>query len=130
SAGGHVAATTGIIAGMDDPADDASISSKANALVLFNPVYDNGPTGWGHDRVKAYWQKISPYHNIGKKSPPNIVFLGTEDKLIPVATAEEFRAKMEAVGVESELHLYQDQPHGFFNENKGGSDIFLDTMRK
>lgn len=130
SAGGHVAATTGIIAGMDDPADDASISSKANALVLFNPVYDNGPTGWGHDRVKAYWQKISPYHNIGKNSPPNIVFLGTEDKLIPVATAEEFRAKMEAVGVESELHLYQDQPHGFFNESKGGSDIFLDTMRK
>jgi len=130
SAGGHVAATTGIIDGMDDPADDASISSKADALVLFNPVYDNGPNGWGHDRVKDYWRQISPFHNIDKKSPPNIVFLGTKDKLIPVSTAEGFKAKMKAAGVESELHLYQDQPHGFFNEGKGGSAIFLDTLRK
>lgn len=130
SAGGHVAAATGIISGMNDSADDDSISSKSNALVLFNPVYDNGPDGWAHDRVKDYWQQISPMHNIDKTDPPNIVFLGTKDKLIPVSTAEKFQAKMKAAGVKSELHLYKDQPHSFFNESKGGRVIFLDTIRK
>jgi len=84
-------------------------------LVLFNPVYDNGPTGYGHDRVKAYWQAISPMHNITKKTPPTIVFLGTKDKLIPVATAKQYQKIMRDKGIKSELHLYQDQPHGFYN---------------
>jgi len=130
SAGGHVAATTGIIDGMDDSADDSSVSSKANALALFNPVYNNGPEGYGYARVKEYWKQISPYHNIDKKSPPTIVFLGTKDNLIPVSTGESFQAKMKELGLKSELHLYKDQPHGFFNEGKGGTDIFLDTLRK
>lgn len=37
---------------------------------------------------------------------------------------------MKEAGVLSELHLYPDQPHGFFNESKGSSEIFLDTIRK
>ncbi|MCF6311142.1 MAG: alpha/beta hydrolase [Verrucomicrobiales bacterium] len=130
SAGGHVAATTGIISGLDDPADDKNISSKANALVLYNPVYDNSSEGYGYSRVKDYWKEISPLQNIDQHSPPTIVFLGTKDKLIPVATAKKFDAKLKAAGIQSELHLYQDQPHGFFNEGKGGTKIFLDTLRK
>ncbi|MEM7560804.1 MAG: alpha/beta hydrolase fold domain-containing protein, partial [Planctomycetota bacterium] len=40
SAGGHVAATTGICDGLDDASDvDSKVSSKSNALLLFNPVY-------------------------------------------------------------------------------------------
>jgi acetyl esterase len=62
--------------------------------------------------------------------PPAIVFLGTKDSLIPVATAEAFRDKMRQAGLKSELHLYEGQPHGFFNEGKGGTEIFLDTIRK
>lgn len=130
SAGGHVAAATGIVKGLDDDAGDSTVSSKANALALYNPVYDNGPQGYGNSRVKDYWKEISPLHNLDKSSPPTIVFLGTKDKLIPVTTAEKFKATMQALGIKSELHLYQDQPHGFFNEGKGGSEIFLDILRK
>lgn len=130
SAGGHVGTTTGIVAGFDDPDDDLEISSKSNALVLFNPVYDNGPTGYGHDRVKDYWEGFSPAHNISKDDPPAVVFLGSKDPLIPVATAEKFKADMIAAGLKSELHVYEGQPHGFFNQNKGGKEIFLDTIRK
>ena len=47
SAGGHLAAFVGMVDGLDDPQDDLKISPKANALVLFNPVFDNGPDqGW------------------------------------------------------------------------------------
>ncbi|MEY3897718.1 MAG: hypothetical protein RLZZ214_3239, partial [Verrucomicrobiota bacterium] len=52
SAGGHLAAFTSMVEGADDPADDLKISPKANALVLFNPVLDNGPDGgYGAARI-------------------------------------------------------------------------------
>ena len=57
-------------------------------------------------------------HNIGTDTPPTIVFLGSKDKLIPVATAEEYKKRMEVKGMRCDLHIYQDQPHGFFNRAK------------
>lgn len=130
SAGGHVAATTGICDGLDDPADEQKdISSKSNALLLFNPVYDNGPSGYGHERAKEWFPAISPAHNISKDDPPTIVFLGSKDNLIPVSTAEKFDKDLNAQGIESELHVYEGQPHGFFNENKS-QEAFLDTVLK
>lgn len=130
SAGGHVAATTGICDGLDDPTEKASdISSKADALLLFNPVYDNGPKGYGHSRAKKWFPAISPAHNISKDDPPTIVFLGSSDALIPVSTAENFDAALKAQGIRSELWVYDGQPHGFFNEQKN-QKAFLDTVRK
>jgi acetyl esterase/lipase len=116
SAGGHVAATTGVVPGLEEKGEDQAVSTKANALLLFNPVFDNGPGGYGHQRVKKRYLEISPLHNIQKGAPPTIVFLGTKDTLIPVATAESYAAKMKAVGSRCDLHLYKGQPHGFFNE--------------
>lgn len=115
SAGGHVAAASGTIKGFEEEGEDLSISSRPDALVLFNPVYDNGPDGYGHSRVREYWEEFSPMHNINGQTPPTAVFLGTEDKLIPVKTAEEYKHRMETKGRRCELHLYEGQPHGFFN---------------
>ncbi len=131
SAGGHVATATGMIDGLEEPGEATEVSSKPNALALFNPVYNNGPEdGWAHDRVKDYWQEISPAHNITKDDPPAIVFLGTKDTLIPVSIGEKFDADMKAAGLKSELHFYEGQGHGFFNEAKGRSETFFDTLRK
>ena len=71
-----------------------TVSSRPDALVLFNPVFDNGPGGWGHNRVKKRWREISPMHNITASAPPTTVFLGSQDKLIPVATAHAYQARM------------------------------------
>ena len=130
SAGGHVAAATGTVDGLDEPGEDTSVSAKPNALVLFNPVYDNGPEGYGYDRVKEYYREISPLDNIKPGTPPTIVFLGTEDELIPVATAEKYEAKMEAVGSRCDTHLYEGQPHGFFNYGRGEGRCYRDTVHK
>ena len=130
SAGGHVAAATGTLEGLDEPGEDTSVSAKPNALVLFNPVYDNGPDGYGYDRVRDYYREISPLDNIKPGAPPTIVFLGTEDKLIPVATAEKYEAKMEAVGSRCDTHLYEGQPHGFFNYGRGDGRCYTDTVYK
>ncbi len=115
SAGGHLAianATAGIY---NDPKDNLSISCVPNALVLFIPVFDNGPGGYGYERIGEAYTSFSPLHNIRRGIPPAIVFLGTEDKLVPVVTAEYFKMVMEKVGSRSDLFIYEGQGHGFFN---------------
>ena len=128
SAGGHVAAAAGTVEGMEQPGENIRVSSQPNALLLFNPVYDNSPSGYGHSRVKDVYPQISPMHNIKKDTPPTIVFLGTKESLIPVATAKEYKQRMEAVGRRCDLHLYEGQPHGFFNYGK--QKYYLDTVDK
>ena len=119
SAGGHLAAFTSMVAGQDDPHDDQTVSPRANAIVLFNPVFDNGPDdsgGWGNNRVRDHVQDFSPAHNISADDPPVIVFLGRNDKLIPVATVERFQATMKSAGVRCDAVFYDEQGHGFFNK--------------
>ena len=128
SAGGHVAAATGTVRGFEEPGEDTAISSKPNALVLFNPVYDNGPEGYGHDRVKGHWRAFSPMHNIDEDTPPTIVFLGMKDKLIPVSTAEQYKDLMAKSGRRCDLHLYEGQPHGFFNYRDGKNTYYYQTV--
>lgn len=118
SAGGHLAAFAGLVEGQDDPHDDLKISPKANALLLFNPVFDNGPDqGWGTARVGDRFKEFSPAHNISSDDPPAIVFLGTQDKLIPVAVVERFKTNMEKAGVRCDVHFYEGKDHGFFNKD-------------
>ena len=130
SAGGHVAAAAGTLTGYDEPDEDASVSSRPDALVLFNPVYDNGPDGYGYGRVKAYYESISPFHNITANAPPTVAFFGTEDRLVPVATAEEYKARMEAAGCRCDLHLYEGQPHAFFNYGREQNEYYCRTVRE
>jgi len=127
SAGGHVAAAAAIIHSFEEEDEDLNISARPNALVLFNPVYDNGPDGYGYDRVQENWREFSPIHNINEHAPPSIVFLGTEDRLIPVATAEKFRDLMVQNGIRSELVLYEGANHGFFNY-RGDKKYFRATV--
>jgi acetyl esterase/lipase len=131
SAGGHLAAACGVCPGLDEVGEDLSISSKANALVLFNPVFDNGPVdGYGHERLGDRWKEISPAHNIKKGAPPTIVFLGTEDHLIPVSTAENYKAKMEEIGSRCDLFLYEGEGHGFFNKSKKDGIYYQKTVHE
>ena len=100
---------------LDDPSDDKKISAKSNAMLLFNPVLDNGPGGFGAKTIGDRYPEFSPAHNISKDDPPAILFLGSEDKLIPVATLRNFESKMQAAGIKCALHVYDGQGHGFFN---------------
>ena len=115
SAGGHVAAATATVEKFNEVGEDQSISCRPDALVLFNPVFDNGPEGYGYDRVHEYWQSFSPMHNIDENTPSTIVFLGTEDRLIPATAAQKYKKLMNDRGRRCDLHLYKGQGHGFFN---------------
>lgn len=118
SAGGHLAAACYTNETINESTDPLSISSKPNVLVLFNPVIDNSKDGYGYERIKDKFPEFSPLHNIKKGFPPTLFFLGTNDKLIPVSTAEMFKNRIEAVGSRCDLHLYEGAGHGFFNSQK------------
>ncbi len=91
SAGGHVAAATGTVKGFEHDGEDLSVSSRPDAMVLFNPVYDTSKEGYGYERVKEYWKEFSPLHNISKETPPSIVFFGSQEKLVKGSGMEAFR---------------------------------------
>lgn len=133
SAGAHLAAAADLTR-LDAPGEDLAVSSRPNALVLFNPVFDNGPDGYGYERIGQRYREISPLHNITTGAAPTIVFLGTQDKLIPVETARRYQQQMQQAGSRCELFLYEGQPHGFFNKEKyqletlKEADIFLRSL--
>lgn len=118
SAGGHLAAAAAIIEGYNEPSDDLTVSCKPAALVLFNPVVDNSPTGYGYDRIGEEYKNFSPLHNIKTGAPPTIMFLGTNDICLSVEAAKNFKKEMEDVGSKCELKLYEGEKHGFFNYNR------------
>ena len=136
SAGGHLAAATALIQAYNEASDDLMVSARPNALVLFNPVIDNGPGGYGHKRVGAAYKDFSPLHNIEQGAPPTVFFLGTKDQLIPVATAKYYKTVMENVGSRCDLHLFDGETHGFFNyakfknykETVSITDVFLQSL--
>ncbi|MCK9410659.1 MAG: alpha/beta hydrolase [Prolixibacteraceae bacterium] len=118
SAGGHLAAAAACCEKYNDDQDDLTVSAKPNAMVLFNPVIDNGPGGYGFDRIGEEYRFFSPLHNLHRGMPPTIFFLGTNDLLIPVETARYYKMLMEKIGSRCDLHVYEGQIHGFFNFKK------------
>ncbi|PVD52925.1 peptidase S9 [Terrimonas sp.] len=116
SAGGQLAAAAATCKKYNDRNDDLGVSARPNALVLFNPVIDNGPGGYGYERIGDEYLYFSPLHNLRKgEVPPTIIFLGTEDEAIPVETVRYYKKVMEKIGSRCDLHLYEGQKHGFFN---------------
>jgi len=116
SAGGHIAACTAFSPGLDADDGDAKISSKANALVLFNPVlrFTGIPELMQRiDNDETLGKAISPTLHLTKESPPTLIFFGTADRL--AAMGDEFMKKSKELGHRAELFMAEGQPHGFFN---------------
>ncbi len=115
SAGGHIAACTTFTPGLDAEGEDTTISCKANALVLYNPVLRfTAPSlaeRVGNDQALA--KAISPTEHLQKDSPPTLLLYGTADTL--KAQGDEFMAKSKELGHKSELYVAEGEKHGFFN---------------
>ena len=115
SAGGHIAACTGLTPGLNAEGEDTKISSKPNALVLFNPVLRMDlPQLLGFvGRDEALAKTISPTLHLSKDTPPTLLLYGTADRL--AAQGDEFMKKSKELGHKAELFMAEGQGHGFFN---------------
>lgn len=139
SAGGHLAACTGVIAGLDESGEDASISSVPNAMALFNPAVVlgrvEGLTPANEEKINSLQDRLgvepkslSPFHHVKRGAPPTIVFHGKADTTVPYATAEMFAKAMKDAGNRCELMGYDEQAHGFFNHGRGGNEYYQRTV--
>jgi acetyl esterase/lipase len=143
SAGGHLAASTATLPGLDTAQDDKSVSCIPDALVLFNPGTVMAPFpgldlkgfGAGLDKAKFGCEptEISPLHHVKKGTPPTIIFHGKADTTVPYTTVEKFAEVMKTAGNRCELVGYEGQPHGFFNKAKyaetlAATDAFLVSL--
>jgi len=115
SAGGHLATAI---------AFKSKVKHLPKALLLFNPVLDTGPEGFGFRRMEGRYEEISPIDNIGENHPPTIIMVGTNDKVLPVSTAKRYKELVEQQGQKCKLVLYKDQEHSFFNTK----EFFVDTV--
>lgn len=140
SAGGHLAACTGTISKFDESGEDAAISSKPNALALFNPALVLAPIDGQPplsaetmktlaERMGVDPQELSPFHHVAAGVPPTIIFHGKADTTVPYATAEQFTKAMQAAGNRCQLVGYAGQSHGFFNYGRSENKYYIATVR-
>jgi acetyl esterase/lipase len=141
SAGGHLAASCGILPLYDNPEEDLSISSQRNALALFNPVLVvarvENMLPQDEDKLKNLQQRLgvepstlSPYHNLRAGLPPAIIFHGTDDTTVPYASIQLFVEQSKEFGNRCELVTYEGEGHGFFNHGRKQNQPFNDTVAK
>jgi acetyl esterase/lipase len=152
SAGGHLAASCGVLNGFEEAGEDLSISSRPDALVLFNPAAalgqrpagpaqgarggnDGARSGAGNpaamrERAGIEPREISPAHHIRQGAPPAIVFHGKADTTVPYAVAELFTKRMKEAGNRCELVGFEAKAHGFFNYRPSGNPIYYEVLKK
>lgn len=139
SAGGHVAACTGVIEGFDEPSVDLKTSSRPNAMILFNPAVvlaavDGVPPLRNADRISERMgveaKTLSPYHHVKSGAPPTLILHGKDDNTVPYKTVEQFTEAMTKAGNRCELEGYEGAAHGFFNFGKSGNKHFVATLTR
>lgn len=142
SAGGHLAAATDLLPKFDEPGENLDVSSKPNALVLFNPVLVLAPIGNDYpaeysewleklsDRFGAAPEDISPYHHIVKGLAPTIIFHGAKDKTVPYYSVEAYTNEMTRAGKHCILVGYKNAGHGFFNYGRNNNGAFVSTVSR
>lgn len=138
SAGGHLAAATATLTGLDDPQDDPTVSCVPAALVLFNPALVLAPAEGADlsgflaqitaERLGCEPADISPLHHIKAGQPPTIIFHGKADTTVPYSSAELFTARMKAAGNRCELVGAEGQQHGYFNFGRAESRYAFETL--
>ena len=144
SAGGHLAAATATLPGLDETNEDAKVSSQPNALVLFNPCVVTAPVagldfrGFASDstaeKVGCEPEALSPIHHVKEGLPPTLIMHGKDDTTVPFVTVEAFTERMKKAGNRCELKGYDGQKHGFFNgpgfaDTLAAADEFLVSLK-
>ncbi len=130
SAAGCVSACCGIVPGFEEEGENLSISSRADAMVLFNPrldtVNERGIELFG-SLEKA--RPLSPVHHVKPGNPPAIVMHGKADERLDVDHMLRFQNAMQKAGNRCDVHLYDGAAHGFYNREPWFSETLKETDR-
>lgn len=139
SSGGHVALSAAVLDGFDEASENKAVSSRPNALVLFNPAVDTTAEsdaarsgGRGADALKARFgdrsRAASPFHHLRSGLVPTLILHGKADTTIPYSDVERFCAQARKLGDRCELVGYDGAAHGFFNPQRDEGTWYRETL--
>ena len=139
SSGGHVALSTAVLDGFDEAAENKGVSSRPNALVLFNPAVDTTADsdaarrgGRGAEAFKERFgergREGSPFHHLRPGLVPTLILHGRADATIPYSDVERFCGQARKLGGRCDLVGYDGAPHGFFNPEREGGKWYRETL--
>ncbi len=138
SAGGTCALITAYSDKFESEDESRAVSSKPNALVLFNPavVLPDGP----RPELTLATEQLVGGWKLTKGGAPMILFFGSKDKWL--LSSREMVKQFVGMGNRAELYLAPGLDHGFFNDpriaNNGvkgwhevvlnQADLFLESL--
>ncbi len=129
SAGGTCATFSAYNTSYEPEGEDKSVSSRPNALVLYNPALGfpadlSSFTPQMLEQVKTLGVAIADW-KVKAGGPPAILFFGTEDNL--QERARGFAGQSIAAGTPTEFYTAAGQKHGFFNQAPWQNPVIRQT---
>ena len=132
SAGGHLAASTGVFWNDAEVNDSKSPEEcRPNALVLVYPciTLDAYPgIREVHGRGLKNLEKLSLEKYVGKHTPPSFICHTATDTCVSPLDSLLFAEALTKAGVPYELRIYKDGPHGMSLATKAVSSPYLLTF--
>ena len=126
SSGGHLTLMIALDADRGETDSGDAVAATPNhvaaAVAYFPPVDLNGITGPNErfpalDFDAALANSVSPINFVDAEDPPVLLLHGTEDNLVPLSNSSRMHAKLEEVGGDVELSIFEGAGHGFREEH-------------
>jgi acetyl esterase/lipase len=127
SSGGHLAVSAAVFDRFDEPAENRAISSKPDAIVLFNPVVDSSKAATFAQRAPGREHEGSPFLQMKAALPPTLILHGRADPL-PIESVERFCAKAKQFGSQCDVVGYDGAEHGFFRREIADGKWYRETL--
>jgi acetyl esterase/lipase len=124
SAGGHLVSSAGTHYDQGDPAADDPVerlSSRPDLLVLCYPVITMGQYTHEGSRTALLGEReqnpelvalLSNELQVTEDTPPTFLWHTAKDQAVPVENSLHFAAALAQQGVEFEVHVFEQGPHG------------------
>jgi acetyl esterase/lipase len=126
SAGGHLALIVGGTPNLPEfegEGGNASVSTDVAAVIAFYaPAALSRVAGDPDGTLKALMGEhptteamrgVSPVSHVSASFPPTMLIHGTKDELVPTEASLRMYRDLSAAGVDTELHIFAGEPHGF-----------------
>lgn len=124
SAGGHLAASSGVLYGRDYLQEGGSlgrVSNRPDALILSYPVITAGEFAHrgsfdnllGENPAPEALNEVSLELQVTPDTPPAFLWHTVDDEAVPVENSVLFASALRMHKVPFEMHLYPSGPHGY-----------------
>lgn len=118
SAGGHLAASTAMIPGLNSSGERLTVSAAPDALMLWSPAVDVSADSWFRRILPAGLQvsEFNPAEFVRSGLPPSIIFQGERDGVVPFERTRDFAERMQSAGNRCDLESYAVEGHLSWSE--------------